>query len=105
MAWCRTARSVTLQGVHQAGSERDAYLLKALALVTQHLPSGIAVLDATGHVMLANEPCQRLLGLQATDARLWTEQVAGAQVRAAVGGRLIAPARRTPGRAPGGGAG
>ena len=67
--------------MHEAGSERDAYLLKALALVTQHLPSGIAVLDATGHVMLVNEPCQRLLGLQATDARLWTEQVAGAQVR------------------------
>jgi DNA-binding CsgD family transcriptional regulator len=99
MAWCRTARSVTLQGVHEAGSERDAYLLKALALVTQHLPSGIAVLDATGHVMLVNEPCQRLLGLQATDARLWTEQVAGAQVRAAAGGRFIALAERPLARA------
>src|ERR1700694_4454328 len=100
MAWCRIARSVTLQGVHEAGSERDAYLLKALALVKQHLPSGSTVLDATGHVMLVNEPCRRLLGLQATDARLWTEQVAGARVRAAAGGRLLALAATPQGGAP-----
>src|ERR1700736_2437984 len=98
MAWCRTARSVTLQGVRQAGSERDAYLLTALALVTQHLPSGIAVLDATGHVLLVNEPCTRLLGLQATDARVWPEQIAGYQVRAA-DGRFIALADRPLARA------
>jgi PAS domain S-box-containing protein len=74
-------------------------MLEALTAVMRNLPSGVAVLDAAGHVVLANDACRRLLGLQATDTRPWTEQVAGYQVHEAARGRFVALAERPLARA------
>jgi DNA-binding CsgD family transcriptional regulator len=76
--------------VEQHRSERDAYLLGALTVVIEHLPLSVVVLDATGRVVLVNEPGKRLLGLRATDTRSWAEQVAGYRVRGSAGGRFVA---------------
>jgi DNA-binding CsgD family transcriptional regulator len=87
------------EGVEVYQSEPDAYLLEALTVLTHHLESGVVVLDASGHVVLVNEPAQRLLGLRSTDPRPWSEQVAGYQVRVAAGGRFVALAERPLARA------
>jgi PAS domain-containing protein len=74
-------------------------VVKALALAAEHLRLGVAVLDVTGRVVLVNEQGQRLCGLQATDSRPWTEQMAGYQVRDAARGRYVATNERPAARA------
>jgi hypothetical protein len=50
----------------------------------------VAVLDASGHVVLINEPGQQLLGLRASDSQTWTQQVAGYDLREPTGVRFVA---------------